>query len=141
MNKTINKATQSTKTRRQDEVLIRFSKKNCTLNLSALGIFPALRKEQKISCRKEKSPSYQETLRRWGDQRYFNVAMKAATFLIASSLAKVIAMGLICIPYVSPLFVPRVPALKFFNCRTTYQSCRPVSLGEFKAWLPPPVGP
>ena len=74
-------------------------------------------------------------LKRKGHQDYLKVAMYAATLFIASSLAKDMAMGRICIPNISPLFVPRIPDLKFFNCLTTYQSCSPVNLGEFKVPL------
>jgi len=80
-------------------------------------------------------------LKRKEHEDYLKVAMYAATLFIASSLAKDMAMGRICIPNISPLFVPRIPDLKFFNCQAKYQSCSPANLGEFNVLLPSPAGP
>ena len=80
-------------------------------------------------------------LKRKGHQDYLKVAMYAVTLFIASSLTKDMAMGRICIPNISPLLVPRIPDLKFFNCLATYQSCSPANLGEFNVLLPSPSEP
>ena len=105
------------------EVLTRFSKKNCILMLLSNGLIQVLggnfRKcHKKRKCFKE----FQLLFSRRENKVYLKVAMYAATLFIASSLAKDMAMGRICIPNISPLLVPRIPDLKFFNCLATYQS-------------------
>ena len=141
MKSTSSIAAASTVTLPHGEVLTRFSKKNLILMLLSNGVFQVLGGSFGKSHKKNCFQEFQLLFSRRKNKVYLKVAIYAATLFIASSLAKDMAMGRICIPNISPLLVPRIPDLKFFNCLATYQSCSPANLGEFKVLLPSPAEP